>query len=503
MGMIGLIRQLPDEVILRGPNLAVYKAWFLLVSGRLQMASALLNHIERTYGNAAPGEDHRGLLSFVAMQQAYIAEITEGPTVRRVDPSRLVHVAESRGGMRNSAEVILAYVLYRNEEFAEAARLLQMTLDRDMRTGATNGIPIAGSRLARMWLVEGRLQEAAALCQSSLSVIEPRGKWRFYVAGNLSIVLGDVLREWDRLDEAEANIRTGLQDNAPWGIAHAYALGYTALARLLLSRRDASGAAAALAQQAELTAGRTILPDAASETRAAQMRIWLADGDTAQVARWAEAWSAGAEAPPNFRNEQDLLTLARAWLGLSKAREAAELLARMQAGTARDRRARRFAEILMLLAAAHQATGDGRRAVAAMAQSLAVAAPMGCIRLYLDEPPETLVLVATAGRQAGFPAIAAQFVSSVLAQRPGDRQPSSPPPPASPAAPLVEALTPREQEVLGLLNAGLSNQEIADRLVITLHAVKKHTGNIYGKLGVTSRTQAIVRARDLGLLPVH
>ena len=214
--MIGLIRQLPDEVILRGPNLAVYKAWFLLVSGQLQMASALLNHIERTYGNAAPGEDHRGLLSFVAMQQAYIAEITEGPTVRRVDPSRLVHVAESRGGMRNSAEVILAYVLYRNEEFAEAARLLQMTLDRDMRTGATNGIPIVGSRLARMWLVEGRLQEAAALCQSSLSMIEPRGKWRFYVAGNLSLVLGDVLREWDRLDEAEANIRTGLQDNAPW-----------------------------------------------------------------------------------------------------------------------------------------------------------------------------------------------------------------------------------------------------------------------------------------------
>ena len=172
------------------------------------------------------------------------------------------------------------------------------------------------------------------------------------------------------------------------------------------------------------------------------MRIWLTTGERAQVARWAEAWSAGAEAPPNFRNEQDLLTLARAWLGLGKAREAAELLARMQAGTARDRRARRFAEILMLLAAAHQALGDGQRAVAAMAQSLAVAAPTGCIRLYLDEPPETLALVSTAGRPAGLSAIAAQFMSSVLARRPGDSQPPSPPPPASPAAPLVEALTP-------------------------------------------------------------
>jgi LuxR family maltose regulon positive regulatory protein len=392
-------------------------------------------------------------------------------------------------------------VLYRDGEFAEAARLLQMTLERDKRTGATNGIPIAGSRLARMWLVEGRLQEAAALCQSSLAAIEPQGKWRFYVAGNLSIVLGDVLREWDRLDEAEASIRTGIQDNAPWGIAHAYALGYTALARLLLSRRDATGAAAALAQQAELTAGRTLPPDAASETRAAQMRIWLASGDTAQAARWAETWAARAAATPDFRTEQDMLTLARAWLGLGKAREAAELLARLQAGAAQGRRARRLAEVLLLFAHARLALGDGLRAVEAMAQSLTLAAPMGCIRLYLDEPGDTLALVALASRQRDLPANVGEFVRRVLAQGPGDRQP--PAAPASPPAPLVEALTPRELEVLGLLAAGLANQKIADRLVITLHAVKKHTGNIYGKLGVTSRTQAIVKARALGLLPAH
>jgi ATP/maltotriose-dependent transcriptional regulator MalT len=65
---------------------------------------------------------------------------------------------------------------------------------------------------------------------------------------------------------------------------------------------------------------------------------------------------------------------------------------------------------------------------------------------------------------------------------------------------LVEPLTNREREVLACLASGCSNQDIAERLVITLHAVKKHTGNIYGKLGVTSRTQAIVRARELGLV---
>jgi LuxR family maltose regulon positive regulatory protein len=66
---------------------------------------------------------------------------------------------------------------------------------------------------------------------------------------------------------------------------------------------------------------------------------------------------------------------------------------------------------------------------------------------------------------------------------------------------LVEALTGRELEVLRLIAAGDSNRDIAGKLFITVSAVKKHTGNIYGKLGVNSRTQALARARQLKLLP--
>ena len=78
--------------------------------------------------------------------------------------------------------------------------------------------------------------------------------------------------------------------------------------------------------------------------------------------------------------------------------------------------------------------------------------------------------------------------------------PTRRPEPAAQVEELIEPLTPREVEVLQRIAAGDSNQAIADRLVVTLSAVKKHTGNIFRKLGVNSRTQALVRARELRLL---
>jgi LuxR family maltose regulon positive regulatory protein len=93
---------------------------------------------------------------------------------------------------------------------------------------------------------------------------------------------------------------------------------------------------------------------------------------------------------------------------------------------------------------------------------------------------------------------AARLLSAFDAEQPGVTSPESV---VSPDGGLVEPLTRRELEILQLICAGHSNRTIADKLVITISTAKKHTGNILAKLGVTSRAQAMVKARQLGLTP--
>jgi LuxR family transcriptional regulator, maltose regulon positive regulatory protein len=165
-------------------------------------------------------------------------------------------------------------------------------------------------------------------------------------------------------------------------------------------------------------------------------------------------------------------------------------------------------EIRTLQALARQAAGDQIAALAALAEALALAAPEGYVRTFADEgaPMTRLLGKLTAAHHTGqvaLPAAVAPPYLDRLAQvfqpggaRPGPRATQG----TATAAGLAQALSDRELEVLALLSAGKSNQQIADELVVVLATVKKHVGHILGKLAAANRTQAVARARALGLL---
>jgi LuxR family maltose regulon positive regulatory protein len=153
-------------------------------------------------------------------------------------------------------------------------------------------------------------------------------------------------------------------------------------------------------------------------------------------------------------------------------------------------------KVMVLQVVALAAHGDKDQAVHLLLDVLTIAEPAGFIRLFADEGPPMALLLSQIEPFGMMPG----YLSKVLAACEAEKHPSennvSPPS----AQPLIEPLSPRELEVLHLIAAGLSNQEISERLFLALTTVKGHNQNIFDKLQVQRRTEAVARARELGLL---
>jgi LuxR family maltose regulon positive regulatory protein len=124
-------------------------------------------------------------------------------------------------------------------------------------------------------------------------------------------------------------------------------------------------------------------------------------------------------------------------------------------------------------------------------RALTLAEPEGYVRLFIGEGPPMARLLAEAADRG----VMADYAGRLLSVFDGESQIASPD-----SQPLIEPLSDRELEVLHLIAQGLSNREIAERLYLALSTVKGHNRVIYGKLGVQRRTEAVARARELGLL---
>jgi LuxR family maltose regulon positive regulatory protein len=489
---MNLSSRLPAGMLAERPMLGIYRAWTLIIRGEAQAAENLLLALAENL-EGGDGAEQPGLHSFVDLLLAYTADLSGRPAAGELpDPRRLEQVPAYLLGMRNSADVVLALLLSGRGAFEAAEAILGETLRRDMAANGTTAVPISASLLARNWVIQGRLHDAAALCRQHLQWVEARGAWRFYLPGNLNAALGEVLREWGQLDEAEAQIRLGLERNQAWDLPLGLANGYLALARLQRTRRDLPAARATLVQVEQLLAGRSLPLDFWGELELEKVRLWLASGDLPAAQAWADAWMAQqpAAAAREYRHELGQMTLARLHLAQGRAAEAHRLLEELAEPAQAGGRNGRLIAIRLLDALAWQALNRPAQALERLQESLALAAPQGYQSLFVEcaAPAGDLL----AAYQAWPPAAQRDYARRLLVAFGGSQAPPQPG--------LPEPLTARELEVLGLVCQGCSNKEIAGRLYISIGAVKKHTGNIYGKLGVSSRTQAVRRARQLGLL---
>jgi LuxR family maltose regulon positive regulatory protein len=348
--------------------------------------------------------------------------------------------------------------------------------------------------LADVRRIQGRLRDAAALCREALDEAEARGARQFGNVGYVLVKIGELSLEHNDLPAAREHVLEGVNLMQSWQQPFEVVTGYTALAAALQAQDETQGAREALRNAEQIQSANPNYQKLNTLVDVCRIRLSLAQGSPQEAARLAAEIKLGEAQALIFR-EIEQISLARVLLAQGRRRKALHLLAQLAEEAAAGARLGRLIEILGLQAVARQQQGDTDQALDALEKALAIGQREGYVRVFLDLGESMAALLRTAATRGVAPDYVSRLLSAFgAAQEITARLPE----PGTPS--LVEPLTERELEVLHLIGEGYSNRRIAEALVITINTVKKHASSIYGKLGVRSRTQAVVRGQELGLL---
>lgn len=490
--VLRLADDLPAEMLTARPKTGLYHAWFLIIQGRIAEALPLLKDLQAQPGGAESGR--QWMQAVIASALAFLAPPDHPAEAFALPPAEALEaIPADEPILRNTADFLYGMALARSGDLERVVEAAQKSIRREQSGPGKPAIPTLAPLLSRVYLMQGRLHAAAGLCREYLDPINASAIRFIYTAGSMKIDLGEVLTEWNRLDEAEEHIRGGLQANRTWKNIMTDGFGLVALQRVLLAKGNHAGAL-----QAVETLERRLTENARprefeEEFRTLRARLQLAGGDLQGAADWADE----VQRSPDYElhPERYRLTLARLRLAQGRFAEVENLLAGWTPPDAAGSRVTRRVETGLILAAAQAGQGRLPQALERIEACLALAEPEGCVRAFMD-PGEAARELLSAYLRSGA-GLHKAFARKILGafsqpQAGGARAPT--------AAGPVEALTGRELEVLRLMALGLTNRAIAARLVVSTGTVKAHTAAIYRKLDAANRTEAAQRARELGLL---
>ena len=512
---------LPDELVRSRVELCLWQGWLLTQDGQFDAAERLLLELEQ---RLQPGVTDSSLAAAsgavplppldgpqrpveyvgrVAATRAYIA-------FRRGDASRTIelalealeHLSENQMTRCLVAWYLgIAYLWHGNLAAGAAA----LTKARAISQAAGNSYVafMATFELAQTQVRQGHLHQANQSYQQALDLGAAQGV-RLAATGPAYVGIGELQREWNHLDMAAHSLQEGITLCQQTGNTAILLLGYIALARVRQAQGETAEADALIQQIAQRLRTANLPPLNAAPLAAWHARLSLTQGDIALAARWVQQRQVRVEDELRSPREIEYQTLARVLIAQQRPDEALSLLGRLLDLAEREGRVGNALEIVVLQAVASQACGDDARAQGLLSRALCQAEPEGYIRLFVDEGiPIARLLVQMRGHRGSNQCGSFAYRERLLALL-GRASPEGAPHPVGAVAgpgvsPFGETLSERELEVLRLIVAGCSNQEIADRLVIAVSTVKWYVNAIYGKLQVASRTQAIARARELNI----
>lgn len=471
------LASLPASVLEARPSLWVTHAALLLATGQTAGVEEKLQAAEKALAPVLQGTDLDERLKYLIGQMAAVRStlaLTRYDVEGMLTQSQraLEYLPPGHAIVRCTALWTLGYACYLQRDFAGARRAYLEAISISQAAGAIFTAILATIGLGNVQEeAENQLHQAA---ETYRHVLHLAGDQPQQIIHDAHLGLARLYYEWNDLESAERHGEQALQLARQYeSFIDRFVICELFLARLKLARGEAAEAAALVAKTEQSVRQQNFI-QRIPEVAAAQVLVLLRQGNVAAAAQLAEAHElpiSRARVYLAHDNPSAALAVLKSWCQQAES-----------AGWENER-----LKTMVLQAVAQQAKGEIDQAIHMLGEALALAEPEGFIRTFVDEGAPMAELLKMMKAESGRQKVYIDKLLSAFDARKDTH-------------PVGESLSPRELEVLRLIAEGLSNDEIGKKLFLALDTIKGHNRRIYDKLQVQRRTEAVARARELGLL---
>jgi LuxR family transcriptional regulator, maltose regulon positive regulatory protein len=514
--LLNWLEALPEELVRSRPQLCIPCAWARLLTGQLEGAELCVQDLELMVDADFPPDRHEvpssneevaAVSGEAAAIRAFIVR-TRGHVSRSLELSRraLGLLREDNFTLRGIVALNLGGAYSMSGDLAAAEAALTEAITASRRANNAFGVLLAMRELAELQVMGGRLHLAADLYRQSLRIAEQRP---FPAASLAHVGMGELLYEWNDLDGAMHHLTEGVELGERSGSTNIIFPSHALLARVKWAQGDLDGAVRIIQEDEHYVHSLNLSSRDLNRIVAYGARLRLAQGNASAAARLLGQRSIGVDDQVDHLSVFEYLVLARVLIAQNENDAGLDLLERLLRVAEATRSMGSAIEILAVLALAVGAQGDEAQALAALERALALAEPESYVRTFVDEgtPMAALLQKSLRARRRqrliGSQEASPEYVGALLMafrRSSVSRTLSTETELLQAVQPHPDPLSARELEVLRLVAAGNSNRDISAQLFVTVDTVKKHLTHIFAKLGVSSRTQALARARELGLI---
>lgn len=477
--LVSWCAKLPEETLASHLGLSLNYAWALMLTSQFNAARSILDQVDQH------ARDEPAISGEIAAARAYLAQsLGDIPRMVELSQQALASLPPENLNGRSLVALNLGIAYWHIGRLDEAQRALDEALPACRQTGNTYGEIMASLFIARTLAVRGHLRRAGVMLEE---LAQAHGD----IPANplVHLDLGILYYEWNDLERADRHLQQALESSRTGGNTEFEVGAYLLLARLHLAQGDLAGVIRELEQARHLERSSPLPLRTHNRRLDLQAFIALWEGDLEAAGKLVSELSPDIDAHPFYR-----------FLGLTSVRYALACGDKVGAAHTLDSAIQRAREndwsygLIAAMALKALAEPTPKQALETLSAVLDLAQPHGFIRTFVEAGPQLVPLL----QQAAQHGVSPGYVGEILSAFPAKTTPKRKMVVSGDL--ILEPLSEREMEVLRLMAAGLSNRQIARKLVLSLGTVKTHLHNIYGKLEARNRPQAVDRARELELL---